>query len=138
MGSIINSINNGNIVINGIPEVFDLSCFAYAGSGTISNCINTGSIQAKGTDIFGTFVCESFGTISNCLNTGTIIGENIASAFAAKVYAHNDPEFAKSEIKNCLNIGYVSGNNKVGALFGEFINNESNPNGTASVKNTIS
>ncbi|NLA23960.1 MAG: hypothetical protein GX879_03240, partial [Bacteroidales bacterium] len=135
---IINSVNNGNIIINGIPETLKLSCFAYGSFGEISNCINTGTIQAKGTDIFGTFSCESLGTISNCLNTGTIIGENIASAFAGKVYAHNTPDASKSEIKNCLNIGYVSGNNKVGALFGEFNNNESNPNRTATIKNNIS
>ena len=78
-------------------------------SGTVENCSNTGEVSGEGS--VGGVVGENNGTVENCSNTGKVSGTDTS---AGGVVGENN-----GIVENCSNTGEVSGEGSVGGVVGE-------------------
>ena len=86
---------------------------AYS-SGTVTGCVNSGSITATGGAACGGIVgCNFGGSVTDCYNKGTV--ENPGSHVGGIV----GQERNGASTANCYNIGSVTGKTNVGAVVGQ-------------------
>ena len=85
--------------------------YAYSNS-TITNCYNTNSVEGSGSSVGGVVgYAYSNSTITNCYNTGTVTG---SGNYVGGVVGHA----GSATITNCYNTGAVTGNSYIGGVVG--------------------
>ncbi len=83
-------------------------------NGTVTGCVNSGSIAATGGAACGGIVgCNFGGTVADCYNKGTV--QNPGSHVGGIIGQGRNG----SEVANCYNIGSVTGKTNVGAIAGQ-------------------
>ena len=115
---IINCSNTGTIIANGISDKGNSQCGGMIGQSNskkeviISNCVNKGTITAKGNFVGGIIgVCQKETAIKECKNSGEIVGENSYVGGIAGVL--------KGDIEKSENAGKVTGKGEcVGGILG--------------------
>ena len=100
----------------------------YLGSGSITNCYNTGTVA--GTNYVGGIVGYSYGSITNCYNTGSVTGTVTGSTYVGGIAGHMG---SSSIITNCYNTGTVAGTNYVGGIVGHIYGSITNCYNTGTV-----
>ena len=116
---IINCSNTGTIIANGISDKGNSQCGGMIGQSNskneviISNCVNKGTITAKGNFVGGIIgVCQKETAIKECKNSGEIVGENS--------YVGGIAGGIKGDIEKSENQGKVTGKGeRVGGITGQ-------------------
>lgn len=92
----------------------------------IDSCINYGNIN--NTDHSGGIAAYNVnGTVSNCLNTGTITTNGLFYCYTSGIIANNAG--TNSVVKNCLNLGELSGTDGYGCKVNSIVcHNDENGN----------
>ena len=127
--------NNGHITATGSDAGGIAGRFqGYSSTLTISNCINTGTIE--GTSIVGgiagyTKSTEKTLTYLNCSNSGSIISTNdSAGGLFGMVRMHRSSPSSPTTvlvISNSYNQGTVNGTDNVGGMIGQLLGGTDNP-----------
>ena len=118
---VIDSFIQGEDNIGGVVGV--------AGSATITNCYNTGSVEGTGGNVGGV-VGNIGGDVTNCYNTGTVsgVGDRVGGV-VGNAYG--------GDVTNCYNTGSVSGSGEyVGGVVGYASAEVTNCYNTGSVERT--
>ncbi len=91
-----------------------------SGSGTITNCRNSGAVKSEGYYVraggvagYSTSGPEKIATITNCYNTGTVTSTVTGNSRTGGVEGEND-----SKVMNCYNTGTVSNSGGTGNCIG--------------------
>lgn len=91
--------------------------------GTISNCINSVSVQAQTSSVesVGGITGINYGNIKNCINLGTICGNYYAGGIAGKNMSAGNSAGTVNGIINLGNLTYIVGANSyvIGGLIGQ-------------------
>ena len=127
--------NNGHITATGSDAGGIAGRFhGYSSTLTISNCINTGTIE--GTSIVGgiagyTKSTEKTLTYLNCSNSGSIIstGDSAGGLFGMVRMHRSSPSSPTTVlvISNSYNQGTVNGTDNVGGMIGQLLGGTDNP-----------
>lgn len=117
-GKISKTANLGNVAGN--RHTGGISGQIY-GSGTIEECVNSGTITMKTGAIMGGIVARAYGgNIQNCYNTGILIGTG--DTYGGIIGYTGDASDNTISLKNCYNIGKLqTGTHLQGGIVG---NNE--------------
>ena len=85
----------------------------YNDNGTVTYCYNSGSIKGNNGSLGGVVGYNYFGTVKNCCNSGTVI-----SALTDYDYVGGMVGWNNGTVTNCYNNGAVSGYYCVGGVIG--------------------
>lgn len=147
VGGVVGTISNGSVqnsknkaTINGVGYVAGIAGNAQTASIPFTNCENTTTILATGSNAGGIAGYLQFGSVTNCLNTGNVNAVNYSAgmvgltttnvipflnctnngnitsstAFAGGVVA----SMAAGSLINCTNTGTITASNTVGGIVG--------------------
>ena len=114
-GTIENCMSTVDVNGSGGSFVHYYDGIAGYSNGTVTGCVNGGSITATGGSACGGVVgCNFGGTVTNSYNKGNV--SNPGSHVGGVV---GQSRQSGAKVENCYNIGAVSGNTNVGAVVGQ-------------------
>ena len=105
------TISNVGVIdsfVQGYDRVGGVVGEAYS-SSTVTNCYNTGSVNASSNYVGGVVGYAYRSTVTNCYNTGSVSGLGYVGGVAGRAYG---------TVTNCYNSGSVSGSSYVGGVVG--------------------
>lgn len=104
--------NSGNVKQTGNTYAYTGGVVGITDSLTVvTDCQNTGTVSARGTNTGGVVGYNQYGTISSCQNSGTVTS---TSQIVGGVIGHN----IYGNIYGCLNTGSVEGDGYCGGVLG--------------------
>ena len=131
--SVINCINNGNVIGSSTGNGGILGLSEAASKVTVENCVNNGSVGA--TWGAGGIVGDTYGVVTGCVNNGTLNAKGDLGGIVGKSHGN---------ITNCTNNGIVNGvQANIGGILGRLhdstcldsINTTNTQNGTVNGPN---
>ena len=105
---------------------YQVGGIASANHGTISHCINNGSVS--GVDRIGGIAADNSGQVINCINTGKITASNSGSGVGSGTGIAGIVAISQfGHIINSINLGDVIGQDYVGGIQGQIVSSIINP-----------